>query len=113
MTPITFKQIDDVHASLADALRAAQDAAEQAIAVKVALEKARAALVHDGDVAGKNEAEREADLRHKLAGQYALLEKNERVARVARHRVELARLEVDALRMQLRVAELAAREETA
>ncbi len=111
MTPITFEQISEVYAVLANALRVAQDATEKAVSAKSVLETARAAALRSGSVVGKNEAEREADLRGKLACNYTNVDVAERELREARLQVELARLAVDALRMQLRVAELAAREE--
>ncbi len=111
MTAITFEQITEVYKTLAEALRVAQDAAEKAVMIKLRLEAVRMASIRSGVITGKNEAEREANMNHLFIAYYTDVEVHEREAREARHRVELARLEVDALRMQLRVAELAAREE--
>ncbi len=111
MTPITAEQISEVYESLADALRVAHGAAEEALAAKVSLETVRAEAIRAGIIVGKNETEREACLRQKFADHYAALEEAERRGRETRHQVELVRLAVETLRMQLRVAELAAREE--
>jgi hypothetical protein len=111
MTTITNEQIDEAYGVLAEALRVAQVAAEDVATARLALDAARAALISAGTITGKNEAEREAGMRQKLANNYTGLEAAERRGRETRHWVELARLVVEALRMKLRVAELAAREE--
>lgn len=111
MTTITFEQIAEVYEALAEALRVGQDAAEKAVMAKLQLEAVQMAAIRTGVITGKNEAERAANMNQLFIAHYTNVEAREREAREARHQVELARLAVDALRMQLRVAELAAREE--
>lgn len=78
------------------------------MAARTALETARAELLLDGRLDGKNETQREAQARRLLAREVAELEVNEALARRAKNAAELARLDVEAQRAQLRVMELAA-----
>ncbi len=105
---ITFDDIRTAYDALADATRIAHAEMEAALYVKSALETARAAAIWAGDVEGKNEAQREANLRHKLLARYDAVDAAERDAREARHEVEQARLRVEALRLEMRLAELLA-----
>ena len=107
MLTITFDDIRNAYAALADALTVALETAETAATVKAGLETARAAALSAGEIEGKNEAQREANLRLRLLGYYSDLEAAEKRSRRSRHEVELARLGVDAVRAQLRLVELA------
>ena len=77
---------------------AAYDAAEPT--------KAETKVAAEPVVEGKNEAERKANLRLKLAEKYAELHGAELGAAQARRDVEVARIQLDGLRYQLRLLEV-------
>ena len=108
MLTITQDEVKAVYEALVDATRVAFSAGETAVMVKTALEAARAVALAAGEVEGKNEAQREANLRQLLLPHYDALDAAERDARTTRHMLEMAKLGVEALRMRVRLAELTA-----
>lgn len=78
------------------------EAAEQAIRARLALEKERAARLMTGEIAGKNESEREARARELLHSLYAAVETAEAEERQARLEHDLAKLEVERVEAVLR-----------
>lgn len=73
--------------------------------VRFELDTEEATLIASG-IEGKNEAERKANLHLRLAGKYAELHVAELGAAQARRDVEVARLQLDGLRYQLRLLEV-------
>ena len=100
-------EVDRAYAGLSQAVAEAHVANEAAIVAKCALERARAEALLAG-VDGKNEAQREAQLRSLLGPQFDALAEAECAAREARHAAELAQLEVDRVRLHVRLVELVA-----
>lgn len=98
----------DSYAALREALLNTFIINEAVVAAKTALETARGDLLLDGRLDGKNEALREAQARRLLVKEATEVEVNEALARRAKNVAELARLDVEARRAQLRVMELAA-----
>jgi len=94
--------------NLKDATTIAFEATEDALRARRKLEFAHDALLLDGGLDGKNEAVREAQARRALADKYDAVEMAENVARRAKSVVECYRLDVEALRAQLRIAEVEA-----
>lgn len=70
-------------------------AIERAIRAKLDVEKERGARVMTGEIAGKNEAEREARARELLGSLYLTLESAEADERQARLQHDLAKIEVE------------------
>lgn len=68
---------------------------ERTLACRHELEEERAARIMSGEIAGRNEAERDARARELLAPLYTLLQNAEKEERQARLAYDLARLEVD------------------
>lgn len=104
--------VDRAYGELAKALMAAQLAAEWQAQAKCDLDTARASALASalaaGEVDGKNESVREALLRKKLAAHYTMLAGAEKRVRETRHAAELAQLEVERIRLRVRLMELAA-----
>lgn len=100
--------VDRAYGELAKALMAAQLAAEWQAQAKCDLDTARASALAAGEVDGKNESVREALLRKKLAAHYTMLAGAEKRVRETRHAAELAQLEVERIRLRVRLMELAA-----
>lgn len=104
----TLEGMADSYAALREALLNTFIINEAVVAAKTALETARGDLLLDGRLDGKNEALREAQARRLLVKEATEVEVNEALARRAKNVAELARLDVEARRAQLRVMELAA-----
>ena len=104
----TIKQIDisEAYNDLSWATIRAYEFGEAALVAKAGLDEALGAALLDGRIEGKNEAQREANARRVLAGHYAAVESSEANARAARRDLELARLRVESVRMQVRLAEV-------
>jgi len=94
--------IGEAYARLQQARMALWRAAEQAIQARLTLEKERAARLMTGEIAGKNEAEREARARELLTSLYEAVEAAEADERRARLEYDLARLEVERVEALLR-----------
>lgn len=93
--------------ALKAAVTTAYQAGEATINAKAALEAGRAALLLHGRIDGKNEAQREAQARQLLAPLFDEADAAESASRLARHTLELARLDVESVRAQLRLMEMA------
>lgn len=106
MFEMTNEAIGAVYGALKAAVVAAYEAGEAAIAAKNGLEVRRAALLLAGEITGKNEVEREAQARRLLAGEFKAAEIYEAEARRSKVALEVARLDVEQARAQLRLMEL-------
>lgn len=100
--------MDLAYAELASALDFAAVTADKLALAKYELETARAVALAGGQVEAKNEATREALLRELLAKKYEALAQAEAQMRETRLAAELAQLEVDRIRLRVRLMELAA-----
>lgn len=105
---LTIDAITTSYEALKAAVLDAFEANETAIVTKNALEAMRLSMMMTGEIDGKNEAQREAQARQLLDGKYQAVEMSESAARLAKTRLEIARLDVEKNRAQLRVMELAA-----
>lgn len=105
--PLTVADIREVFGSYVEfRIQAIETAATERKARKD-LEKARFALLAEPErITGKNEAAREAQLRQLLATQYEALEQAEDAAHEAHDEAELAYLDIDAIKTELRLLEL-------
>ena len=90
--------LEDAHITLCGAVTTHAEA-------KRALERAEAVKLGRG-VDGKNEAQRTAKLRLELEGEYAALHVSEDALAEARCAYEVARLEWDSMRYQIKMYEL-------
>lgn len=99
--------VDDAYSLLAKRLGAALEAAEAVVEAKALVDDGRMALLTAG-VEGKNEAQREAAMRASLSVEYGILAAAEERARWTRHQADVAQLEVDRVRLRVRLMELAA-----
>ena len=90
---------------LAEARQGLFDAVAEETRARCELEADRIVLIIGG-ITGKNAEEREASLRHELAGKYRALE--ESTAKTAEERLDydLAGLEVDRIKLTIRALEL-------
>lgn len=84
----------------------ALDAAEQVADIRHTIDFGRNALMLNGKLDGKNEAVREAQAQTELSSEYYALLGAESRQRRTKLQAELARLDVEALRAQLRLMEL-------
>lgn len=105
---LTIEAITTSYEALKAAVLTAFDANETAIATKNALEAMRLSMIMTGEIDGKNEAQREAQARQLLDTKYEAVELSESAARRAKTELEIARLDVEAQRAQLRLMEVAA-----
>jgi hypothetical protein len=78
-------------------------AIERTIRAKLDVEKDRAARIMTGEIAGKNEAERDARARELLGSLYLALESSETDERQARLQHDLAKIEVDRVELIVRL----------
>lgn len=106
-------EITQSYKRLAEALRNAQEVTEHAIKTKAAVSALVAEATFDGRIDGKNEVARDAQARRLFADDYKNLDDAESWVRQVRHWVELQRLEVDAVRARLRLAEVLANAQAA
>lgn len=97
--------IQHAYVVLGERTAAANDAAEILANDQETLRWAKARETIKG-LTGKNEGEREANLRLTLETQYLAVEGSERLNRACDVALKLAQLEVESLKMQLRVIEL-------
>lgn len=86
-------------------------AADKLARAKYELEEARAKALAGGQVEARNETMREALLRELLAEWYEHLYQAELQLRERRHAAEIAQLEVDRVRLWVRLMELATGQE--
>lgn len=106
MFEMTKETIGAVYEALKVAVVNAFDAGEAAIAAKNSLEAMRLSMLMTGEIDGKNEAQREAKARQILEEKYGALEICEAEARRTRTALEVAKLNVEQVRAQLRLMEL-------
>jgi hypothetical protein len=101
----------DTLTAVYDALKAATAEAfttgEAAGIARDAFEMSKTALLLAGKLDGKNEAAREAQAREALAPLFTTMQAADQAARVKKHVQEMARLDVELKRAQLRLLELA------
>lgn len=103
------EKVGIVYTALMAAKRDFYQAAEGALVQRGRLESARLKALADGTIQGKNETEREAKARELFAEAYAVqaeLDAGERFARLA---LDLAQIEVEMIRAQMRAEELSTR----
>ena len=98
--------INDAYGTLRTAQEQAYLHGERVIDAKSDVESKLLGRLADGSIVGKNQALRDAYAREVLASEYATLEIAEEANRTAKLDLDLARLEVDRLKMLLRLAEL-------
>lgn len=91
------------------ATRALFAATEQEIEADYELRTARMVALLNGEVAGKNEMEREAGLRRYLPDLHDRVLRLQSLTRTAKLQLDLANLAMSRLRMELRAEELAQR----
>lgn len=106
MFEMTKETIGTVYEALKVAVVAAYEAGEVAIAAKSNLEAMRLSMLMTGEIFGKNEVEREAKARQLLEGEFRAAEIYEAEARRRKMALEVARLDVEQARAQLRLMEL-------
>lgn len=102
---LTTENLQDATVELFRATNELERSARVLAEIKFELDAEEATLIAAG-VEGKNEAERKANLRLKLAEKYAELHGAELGAAQARRDVEVARIQLDGLRYQLRLLEV-------
>jgi hypothetical protein len=103
------EKIGIVYCGLMVAKRDYYQASEGALVQRARLESARLKALADGTIQGKNETEREARARELFADAYGIqaeLDAGERYARLA---LDLAQIEVEMVRAQMRAEELTTR----
>lgn len=103
---ITELEITKGYELLETAIQGLYEAGENETGARATLETRRLAGLADGTIEGKNADQREASARQVLEAEYLALEHAERTCRSARLVCDLARLEVERVRAQLRLAEL-------
>ena len=103
---ITQEIIDYAINDLADTKKNYRDITEKLIAAKNALETCRLVKLSTGEIDGKNTEMREASARAILDDEYTLVAKLEEHERATKLDLDLAYLELDRVKMQLRLMEL-------
>lgn len=103
-TTLTPTSIQQATQTLIAAKTKYTEVTSRLMARKGLLESLRAKLVVAG-VNGKNAEEREANLRVALQQDIEVLERYEQSVLIARHEMEVAQLELDSIRYQLRLLE--------
>lgn len=106
MFEMTKETIETVYEALKVAVVAASEASEAAIVAKGNLEAMRLSMLMTGEIAGKNEAEREAKAHQLLEEKFKGVDFWEAEARRSKVALEVARLDVEQARAQLRLMEL-------
>lgn len=106
MFEMTNEMIGTVYGALKVAVVTAYEAGEAAIAAKGNLEAMRLSMLMTGEIFGKNEAEREAKARQLLEEKFKAVDFCEAEARRSKVALEVARLDVEQARAQLRLMEL-------
>jgi hypothetical protein len=94
--------ISSAYGRLAKSKQDLWQVAERVTARRIALERAQAMALVSGEISGRNEAERQAQARERLHGEYAELEAAEAEERRARLDYDLARIEVERIETVLR-----------
>lgn len=99
--------ITAAYGKLAQTRVALWGAIERTLRARLDLEKERGARVMTGEIAGKNEAEREARAREMLGSLYLSLESAEADERRTRLEHDLAKIEVDRVELIVRMLAVA------
>ena len=105
LVTLTTENLQDATVELIRATNELERSARVLAEVRFELDAEEATLIASG-IEGKNEAERKANLRLKLESKYAELHGAELGAAQARRDVEVARIQLDGLRYQLRLLEV-------
>lgn len=105
LVTLTTENLQDATVELIRATHELERSARVLAEVRFELDTQEATLIASG-IEGKNEAERKANLRLKLESKYAELHGAELGAAQARRDVEVARIQLDGLRYQLRLLEV-------
>ena len=103
---ISKETIGAAYEALKVAVIAAYEAGESAIVAKGNLEAMRHSMLMTGEIFGKNEAEREAKARQLLEEKFNAVDFYELEARRSKTVLDVARLDVEQVRAQLRLMEL-------
>lgn len=106
---MNVEMIEKAYNELIASRKVYHTAAEETINAKFRLEKKKAELLLSGEIAGKNADEREANTRQIMANDFAELHTKEAFERETRLLYEVRQLEVEKLRMELRLLELEAK----
>lgn len=106
MFEMTKESIGTVYEALKVAVATAFDTGEMAVQARTAFEAAKSALVLEGRLDGKNQELRDAQARELLSVLFRNADAAEGAARRAKHELELARLDVELVRAELRLMEL-------
>lgn len=104
---LTIDSLNAAYSALKAATAAAFTAAEVAGLAQDAFEAGKNALLLGGKLDGKNEAQRDAQAREALAALFESMQIAEQAARVKKNALDLARMDVELVRAQLRLLELA------
>ena len=104
-----LESVRQVYGKMADAYSALYALLERKMAVKAALERKVDAALLAGDIAGKNEREREAAMRTMFAQDYEELSRLEMDINQATNTKNVAEFAVDAQEMRVRLFEVAAK----
>ena len=103
---LNLDEITIVYQQVASAKEALHDIGEMVINAEMALEAAKAVAISTGEINGKNQAQRDANIAIMFADQIAELERLQKDHRQAKLDHELALLELSRIKMLMRLAEL-------
>jgi hypothetical protein len=106
---LTTESLEAAYEALAAATRAMHTATMEEVIDQESLNWSRWRLVAEGKITGKNEAEREANIRIELEDSYEMVFDAADVTRSCRLALDLAQQRVDCLKLELRLRELEAR----
>jgi hypothetical protein len=110
LPPFGQQAVIDAYMGLMNATEHAYQCGEWAIQTKLQYEEAKLAGLADGTITGSNGDLREADAQAKLPALYNAWRAAETDEREAKNALELAKLHVERLKLELRLAEHAARQ---
>ena len=102
---ITVTDINNAYTRLAQAAQDNYKATELEIESGVELERELLAAINDGRIDGKNEQQRQAKARELFAELHQAHEQNGRNARCYKFQLDMARLEVERIKMLFRALE--------
>jgi len=104
---VTEQDVRNAYAALYDAMIVYNRAAKELVDAKRKLESERADAISRGMITGKNAEEREASARSVCAPRYTWLEEAETAERLARDTLDTAKLEVEMIRLLVRLISIA------
>lgn len=108
MTVVSYQDVKRVYENLRTSKISAATLAKIEADDKAAYENARAAGLLNGTISGKNEAERDAAARQVCAAELATWQRSTDDARLSRHQLDMAALDVEELRLLVRLDEVEA-----